>query len=119
MAKIIKVIGKLGEKDKTFVSDKRSLKYLKMFKSEQEHIVSYSKKFPLTDGGLIRVLDKMLAFNPDLRSTAEQLVADPYFDDIREPSCEQPAPFKVTCPWDSLDCEVSYDYETDTVFNRS
>ena len=41
--------------------------------------------YPGTDERGIELLKKMLTFNPNKRITAEEALADPYFDDIRLP----------------------------------
>ena len=37
------------------------------------------------------LLESMLEFNPYLRLTASELLANPYFDDIRVKACEVPS----------------------------
>ena len=41
--------------------------------------------YPGTDARGIELLKKMLTFNPNKRITAEEALADSYFDDIRLP----------------------------------
>ena len=40
----------------------------------------------------------MLQFSPEDRITAEECINSPYFDDIREKKCEEPASHIVICP---------------------
>lgn len=54
--------------------------------------VSFSQKFPKADPLAIQLLERMLAFDPKDRITAEQALAHPYFKGLskieREPSCQ-------------------------------
>jgi hypothetical protein len=49
-----------------------------------------------------------LSFNPILRSSAADLLKDPVFDSIRDPSKEEVAPRKIFLQIDQSD---SFDYE--------
>jgi len=48
-----------------------------------------SEKYPATDLSGISLLKRMIEFNPNKRPTAEEALADPYFDDIRLPEQEK------------------------------
>ncbi|XP_057796122.1 mitogen-activated protein kinase 20-like isoform X1 [Salvia miltiorrhiza] len=54
--------------------------------------VPFSQKFPNADPLALRLLEKLLAFDPRDRPTAEEALADPYFKGLakvdREPSCQ-------------------------------
>jgi hypothetical protein len=41
------------------------------------------EKYPGTDIEGIRMLERMLEFNPDKRISAEDAIKDAYFDDVR------------------------------------
>lgn len=43
------------------------------------------------DPDLTKILKMMLAFEPDKRASLEEILALPYFDNIREPLIEQAA----------------------------
>jgi len=45
----------------------------------------------------------MLAFNPFLRPTVDELIEDPYFDDVRQFSSAYSAPNKINLPWETND----------------
>nr|GMD33303.1 mitogen-activated protein kinase 19-like [Ipomoea batatas] len=54
--------------------------------------IPFSEKFPSVDPLALRLLQRLLAFDPKDRPTAEQALADPYFKGLakieREPSCQ-------------------------------
>jgi serine/threonine protein kinase len=54
--------------------------------------VPFSQKFPNADPSALKLLQRLLAFDPKDRPTAEEALADPYFKGLakleREPSCE-------------------------------
>ncbi|KAH9706247.1 mitogen-activated protein kinase 20 [Citrus sinensis] len=54
--------------------------------------VQFSQKFPNADPSALRLLERLLAFDPKDRPTAEEALADPYFKGLskveREPSCQ-------------------------------
>ncbi|TYH74300.1 hypothetical protein ES332_D05G389900v1 [Gossypium tomentosum] len=54
--------------------------------------VPFSQKFPNADPLAVRLLQRLLAFDPKDRPTAEEALADPYFKGLakieREPSCQ-------------------------------
>lgn len=49
------------------------------------------QRFPQTSQGLIDVLEQMLEFNPFFRPSANEILQDKLFDEIRQASNEQPA----------------------------
>ncbi|KAK3446238.1 hypothetical protein EUGRSUZ_A01973 [Eucalyptus grandis] len=52
----------------------------------------FEMKFPNADPLALRLLERLLAFDPKDRPTAEEALADPYFKGLakieREPSCQ-------------------------------
>lgn len=54
--------------------------------------VPFEQKFPDADPSALRLLQRLLAFDPKNRPTAEEALADPYFKGLakveREPSCK-------------------------------
>jgi mitogen-activated protein kinase 1/3 len=54
--------------------------------------VPFSQKFPNADPLALKLLQRLLAFDPKDRPTAEEALTDPYFKGLskidREPSCQ-------------------------------
>ncbi|KAL3693600.1 hypothetical protein R1sor_007251 [Riccia sorocarpa] len=72
------------------VRNEKAKRYLTSMKKKQP--TPFSQKFPNADPLAIRLLEKMFAFDPRDRPTAEQALADPYFKGLakveREPSAQ-------------------------------
>ncbi|KAE8683729.1 Mitogen-activated protein kinase 19 [Hibiscus syriacus] len=72
------------------VRNDKARKYL--MEMQKKHPVPFSKKFPNADPLAVRLLHRLLAFDPKDRPTPEQALADPYFKGLakieREPSCQ-------------------------------
>ncbi|KAI3703935.1 hypothetical protein L1987_74131 [Smallanthus sonchifolius] len=72
------------------VRNDKARKYLMDMRKKQP--VSFSQKFTKVDPLALRLLQRMLAFDPKDRPTAEEALADPYFKGLakleREPSCQ-------------------------------
>ncbi|XP_006656068.1 mitogen-activated protein kinase 11 isoform X2 [Oryza brachyantha] len=75
------------------VRNDKARKYLTCMRKKQP--ASFSHKFPKADPLALQLLRKLLAFDPKDRPSAEEALADPYFNGLakveREPSC-QPIP---------------------------
>ncbi|KAA8524054.1 hypothetical protein F0562_010515 [Nyssa sinensis] len=72
------------------VRNDKARKYLTNMR--EKHPVPFSEKFPNSDPLALRLLQRLLAFDPKDRPTAEEALADPYFKGLakveREPSCQ-------------------------------
>ncbi|XP_008793663.1 mitogen-activated protein kinase 15 [Phoenix dactylifera] len=72
------------------VRNEKARRYLSSMRRKKP--VPFSQKFPNTDPLALRLLERMLAFEPKDRPTAEEALADPYFRNIakveREPSAQ-------------------------------
>ncbi|XP_068667747.1 mitogen-activated protein kinase 10-like [Aristolochia californica] len=72
------------------VRNDKARRYLSSMRKKQ--LVSFSQKFPNADPLALKLLEKLLAFDPKDRPTAEEALADPYFKGLskveREPSCQ-------------------------------
>ncbi|CAM8909374.1 unnamed protein product [Rhodiola kirilowii] len=72
------------------VRNDKARKYLMEMRRKQP--VPFSQKFPNADPLALRLLEKLLAFDPKDRPSAQQALADPYFKGLsrveREPSCQ-------------------------------
>ncbi|XP_037492173.1 mitogen-activated protein kinase 18 isoform X1 [Jatropha curcas] len=71
------------------VRNDKARKYLTEMRRKQP--VSFMQKFPNADPLALRLLQRLLAFDPKDRPTAEEALADPYFKGLskieREPAC--------------------------------
>ncbi|KAK3021994.1 hypothetical protein RJ639_045648 [Escallonia herrerae] len=72
------------------VRNEKARRYLTTMRKKQP--VSFAQKFPNADPLALRLLERLLAFDPKDRPTAEEALADPYFKGLakveREPSCQ-------------------------------
>ncbi|CAA7024968.1 unnamed protein product [Microthlaspi erraticum] len=72
------------------VRNEKARKYLNEMRKKT--LVPFSQKFPNVDPLALRLLQRLLAFDPKDRPTAAEALADPYFKGLakveREPSCQ-------------------------------
>ncbi|KAJ0054279.1 hypothetical protein Pint_01428 [Pistacia integerrima] len=72
------------------VRNDKARRYLTSMRKKQP--VQFAQKFPNADPLALRLLERLLAFDPKDRPTAEEALADPYFKGLakveREPSCQ-------------------------------
>ncbi|PKU73430.1 mitogen-activated protein kinase 10 isoform X1 [Dendrobium catenatum] len=72
------------------VRNEKARRYLSSMRKKQH--IPFSRKFPNADPSALKLLERLLAFDPKDRPTAEEALADPYFKGLakveREPSCQ-------------------------------
>ncbi|XP_068664755.1 mitogen-activated protein kinase 10-like [Aristolochia californica] len=72
------------------VRNEKARRYLSSMRKKQT--VHFSQKFSNADPLALKLLERLLAFDPKDRPTAEEALADPYFKGLakveREPSCQ-------------------------------
>lgn len=72
------------------VRNEKARRYLSSMRKKQP--VPFTQKFPNADPLALKLLERLLAFDPKDRPTAEEALADPYFKGLakveREPSCQ-------------------------------
>ncbi|KAH1211509.1 Mitogen-activated protein kinase 20 [Glycine max] len=72
------------------VRNDKARRYLTSMRKKQP--IPFAQKFPNADPLALRLLERLLAFDPKDRPTAEEALADPYFKGLskieREPSCQ-------------------------------
>ncbi|XP_028761056.1 mitogen-activated protein kinase 15-like isoform X2 [Neltuma alba] len=72
------------------IRNEKARRYLSSMRKKKP--VPFSQKFPNADPLALRLLERMLAFDPKDRPTAEEALADPYFKGLakveREPSAQ-------------------------------
>uniref|UniRef100_A0A0E0FQM5 mitogen-activated protein kinase n=1 Tax=Oryza nivara TaxID=4536 RepID=A0A0E0FQM5_ORYNI len=74
----------------TRIRNEKARRYLSSMRKKQP--VPFSERFPKADPAALKLLQRLLAFDPKDRPTAEEALADPYFKGLakaeREPSCQ-------------------------------
>ena len=98
---VFNMIGSPSEDDMSFVTDEKAVKYLQKFTERPP--VNLRERYPQGSDEALDLLTQMLQFNPFNRPTVEQLLANTYFDDVRQFSQAVDAPF-----------EIDFDFETST-----
>ncbi|KAL5582588.1 hypothetical protein UlMin_015030 [Ulmus minor] len=72
------------------VRNDKARRYLTSMRKKQP--IPFAQKFPNADPLALRLLERLLAFDPKDRPTAEEALGDPYFKGLskveREPSCQ-------------------------------
>ncbi|ONM39513.1 mitogen-activated protein kinase 8-like isoform X2 [Zea mays] len=72
------------------IRNEKARRYLSSMRKKQP--VPFTEKFPKADPAALKLLQRLLAFDPKDRPTAEEALADPYFKGLakveREPSCQ-------------------------------
>lgn len=68
----------------------------------------FEAKFPHIDKELVLFLKKILTFNPLMRPSAKECLANPIFDSLRVKALEDAADIKIKMEMDDLDM---FDYE--------
>ncbi|KAJ4780780.1 Mitogen-activated protein kinase [Rhynchospora pubera] len=72
------------------VRNEKARRYLTSMRKKTP--IPFSQKFPNADPLALKLLERLLAFDPKDRPTAEEALADPYFKGLakveREPSCQ-------------------------------
>ncbi|CAL4974866.1 unnamed protein product [Urochloa decumbens] len=72
------------------IRNEKARRYLTSMRKKQP--VPFSERFPKADPAALKLLQRLLAFDPKDRPTAEEALADPYFKGLakveREPSCQ-------------------------------
>ena len=67
--------------DTSFIKEEKYIDYIKGFDKRDK--MDLQEKYPGTEPRGIKLLERMLEFNPDKRITAEEALKDEYFDDVR------------------------------------
>lgn len=107
------MLSKKGAQDRLSLSHLQAPKVQRYVKRlGQGLLVSHNaflKPLQEADPAMADLLESMLEFNPYLRKTASELLAHPYFDDIRQPETEGPAMHKVIL---EVDSDANHDAES-------
>ncbi|KAL5228209.1 hypothetical protein ABZP36_016474 [Zizania latifolia] len=74
----------------TRIRNEKARRYLSSMRKKQP--ITFFERFPKADPAALKLLQRLLAFDPKDRPTAEEALADPYFKGLakaeREPSCQ-------------------------------
>ena len=95
---IFDVIGTPNDEDKSFVLTKRGLDYLGTFPAKER--TDFKAIYKGAPDDAIDLLTKIMAFNPYFRPTVDEILAHPFFAEVRDPSLEKNAEHEIT-----VDCE--------------
>ena len=82
MNMIFNLIGKPTEEDMSFITDEKALAYIMGF--PQRAPANFSEIYPECQEEGLKMLKSMLQFNPFFRPTVDELLASPYFDEVRQ-----------------------------------
>uniref|UniRef100_A0A453F6Q7 Protein kinase domain-containing protein n=2 Tax=Aegilops tauschii subsp. strangulata TaxID=200361 RepID=A0A453F6Q7_AEGTS len=78
------------------IRNEKARRYLSSMRKKQP--VCFSERFPKADPAALKLMQRLLAFDPKDRPTAEEALADPYFKGLgkveREPSCQPISKFE-------------------------
>ena len=100
LGKIFEVIGTPSPEEniEEWINEEESIKYVRSFAPREK--INLKDLYPGTESTGIALLHRMLEFNPNKRISAEDAIADPYFDDIRLPEQEVFETPKINLPVD-------------------
>jgi len=73
-------------------------------------------EYALTDPAMAKIVEKLLQFNPYLRTSAHDLLKLPLFDKIRDPELEKPANHKINLEIDN-DGAFNYDDQSSLYYS--
>ena len=88
------MIGTPSEDDLSFVTDDKAIKYLRRFRARAPQ--NLRDRYPECSDDALRLLFSMLQFNPFNRPNVDQLLKDPYFDEVRAFSQAYDAPEEIS-----------------------
>jgi len=95
--RILAIVGSPSEEDLAAIPNDKSRRYVAQMPKRAK--VPWCQLYPDATPEAIDLLDKMLAFNPERRITAEDALTHPYFaeyhDPLDEPSAEHPFTFEA------------------------
>ena len=81
MNMIFNLIGKPSEEDMSFITDEKALSYIRNFPHCDP--ADLTQIYPECHPEGLKIISQMLQFNPFFRPTVDELLASPYFDDVR------------------------------------
>lgn len=108
MIKIIRKLGRLSPSDMSFITDGAALEYCQSLQPAEpkDGLADLARN---CSQDLTEILKSLLEFNPFFRTSAKECLKSPIFDEIRVPTLEEDAPFKIFL---DIDKEGAFDYES-------
>jgi len=102
LAVIFEILGTPGDDDMAYVTDAKAIGYLKSFTPIER--VDLGRKYPGATPEAIDLLNKMLQFNPYLRTNVDDALEHPFFTKVKKPHKEKVA-----------DAQIALDFENETL----
>lgn len=102
ICKIQEVLGTPSKEDLSFITNPKAELYVSGL--PHRATVAWSRLYPGADPGLLAMLGRLLAFNPEQRLTVETALAQPYLEEYYDPNDEPTAnqPFQYEFEIDDL-----------------
>lgn len=101
LKKILYRMPNLNKDDFDFFLDEEKLSLQQSLYEKPKNKISLKELFPLTNQGLVDLLELMLTYNPIFRPTAKQLLKMKIFDDIKcTHRFDTVAPHKIAIKYD-------------------
>lgn len=95
---IFNVLGTPTEDDIQCLEKEDAKKYIRIFQAREG--VDLAKKFPGAGPDAVKLLKRMLVFNPSKRISVDEALSSPLFENVRNPASEIVAKEKVKLPFD-------------------
>lgn len=106
---IINKLGQMKQEDLSFIINQDAKTYCSMQKPDKASKQAFDDEMVDQDKDLVQLLMSMIEFNPYYRSSPAECLKSPFFDPIRVPQLEQPAPTKIYL---EIDQEDACDYQS-------
>ena len=87
-----------------FIKQENAIKYIKSFPPRSK--LDLQEKYPGTDSLGLELLNQMLEFNPNKRTSAAEALLNPYFDEVRIPEQETFEPLTIDLTFDDEELSV-------------
>merc|ERR1712147_424995 len=111
LIKIFDQLSPLNEHDYSFLSDQTAIEYAEQV-SSQRNGTTLKKKFSETSAEAMEILEALLEFNHQYRTSAKECLKSKFFDDIRVERLERGAPYEIHLLCDGMD-QYNYSHDKD------
>ena len=106
MINIMETLGKLDDSESDFIENPKAKKLVNLAKSSAPPI-NFKTEFSKSSAAIIELLERMLKFNPQTRSSASELLDSPVFKNFNKRQCKS---VKEVVLW--LDGDGIFNYDT-------